>query len=310
MSEEFLMILALAILVVAGVGFLAGVFWGIPTAKRDRDSVDSEERGMVVFANYQVLVARLSTFCLLCFIFTAGLILAFDVDAVPRVLGARLLVFAAVGAIAALVVAGPVARKRANRGEVARLRKEEEARAERARLQETVDETNEGLKAMLGMAAGVRERLEEQATEIRERLEEQATRTQNERDQVKDDLGAEQSKIRNALGKEQGTVRERLDESDALDNEERIAARISRVEETQARQELKQDRDLIVSDRNLETTERLEAKLDTAQGDRDQVKDDLGAEQSKVQDALGKEQDTVREKKEKREREQDERRDE
>lgn len=292
MSEELLMILALATLGVSSVGFLAGVFWGIPTAKRDRDSVDPEERGMVVFANYQVLVARLSTFSLLCFIFTAGVILAFGVDAVPRVLGARLLVFAVVCAITTLVVAGPVARKRANRGEVSRVRKEEQVRAERARLQETVDETNEGLKAMLGMAVGFRERLEEQATDIRKRLEEQATRTQNERDQVKDDLGIEKSKVRDALGEQQDTVRDRLEEhdtqsdarqdkSDALDEEERIAARMNRVEETQARQERKQDSDLRIS-------ENIEKKID----------------------GVAEEQHAVGEEKRRREREQDSRRDE
>lgn len=302
--------MALATLVVSIVGFLAGFLWAIPAAYRDRREVDPEERGMAIFASYQLLVAVLSTFSLLCFVATALLILLFDMDAIPRVLGARLLVFAVVCAITVLVVGGPVARKRANRGEVARVREKEREREERARLQETANETNERVKAMLEFAAGVRERLEEHDA-----------RTQSDRDQVKDDLKAQQAKVRDALGEEQDTVRDRLDEhdtqsdarqdkSDAEAEEERIAARINRMEETQARQERKQDRDLIVSDRNLETTERLEAKLDAAQDDRDQVKEDLGAEQSKVQEALGEQQDTVREKKQERERQQDSRRDE
>lgn len=272
MTEEFLNLMALATLGVASVGFLAGFLWAIPAAYRDRREVDPDERGMAIFASYQLLVSVLSTFSLLCFVVTALLILLFDMDAIPRVLGARLLVFAVVCAITVLVVGGPVARKRANRGEVARVREKEREREERARLQETANETNERVKAMLEFAAGVRQRLEEHDA-----------RTQSDRDQVKDDLKTQQAKVRDALGEEQDTVRDRLDEhdtrsdtrqdkSDAEAEEERIAARMNRVEETQARQERKQDSDLRIS-------QNIEKKLD----------------------GVAEEQDTVREKKEERE---------
>lgn len=212
MSEEFPVFMAAATLVVSSVGFLAGLLWAIPAAYRDRNQVDPDERGMVIFAGYQLLVAVLSTFSLLCFVTTAILILAFDIAAVPRVLGGRLLGFAAVCAIAALVVGGPVARKRANLGEVTRMRAEEEAREERARMQATATDTNERLKAMQELAVGVRARLETETAAIRDRLEKHDTQMQGDRDQVKDELGVEQSKVRDALGEEQGTVRDRLEQ--------------------------------------------------------------------------------------------------
>lgn len=161
MSQEFLKILALATLGVSSVGFITGVFWAIPTAKRDLDSVDPEDLGMVVFAKHLLFVACLSTFSLLCFIVTAGLIIAFDMDAPPRVLGARLLIFAVLVALSTMVVAGPIARKRANRGEATRMRVEQRTREERKQIQAAATETNERLRAIQEQATGVRERLEE-----------------------------------------------------------------------------------------------------------------------------------------------------
>lgn len=217
-GEEFLILLAAATLILSGVAAFAGIVWAIPAAIRDRRAVDPVDRGMAIFGNYQILVTVLSTLCLLFFVATSILILAFDQDAIPRLYGPRFLIFGVALALSVMVVGGPIARKRANLSEVARARDEKSLRVPVERIEAKQD----------------RDLL------ISEETREMMMDLRAEQHTVRGELGTEQDKVRDALGEEQRHVRD-----DLGTQEERVRGELSdqqdEVRETKEKREREQD---------------------------------------------------------------------
>lgn len=218
-SEDFLILIALATLIISSVAAFAGIVWAIPAAIRDRRAVDPADKGMAIFASYQLLVAVLSTLALLCFVATASLVLTFDLIAVPRILGTRLLVFAVAVSLSVMVVGGPIARRRANLSEAARIREEQEG------LRQRMDRT---------------EAKQDKDLVISEETREMMMDLRAEQHTVRGELGTEQNKVRDALGEQQRHVRDDLDTQ-----QERVRGELSdqrdKVRETKEKREREQD---------------------------------------------------------------------
>lgn len=165
-ESELLDLLAILVLLIAGISLLVSVMWALPRAIRQYGGVRGEGSGRVVFAGYRLVVSALSSIVLLCFVLTALSILFFEPETLPRTLGTRLSLFVAVVCTSVSALADPTAYWRAQRADAA------EAAA------------GDLLKTAEAAAVGLLKRAETTATELREETAAGAADLQEKTDEI------------------------------------------------------------------------------------------------------------------------------
>ncbi len=147
-------ILSVATFLIATISFLVGAIWALPDAIQDRREIDKDQGGTAIFANYLLLVSILATFSELCFLVMASLVLTLDLESLFKIGGTRTLIFLVVCAVATLIIAGPIARRRAAKKDSSRIRSKGKAQQELSKI-------STGQQAIIDALTQNRETLEE-----------------------------------------------------------------------------------------------------------------------------------------------------